>query len=123
MQILKQLFIIFFIYFIGVLISNFFEIPIPGSIIGMLLLLIMLLTGVLKLEKIEKISDFILDNLSLFFIPSGVGIITIYSSLENKLLQIFILCVGTTIIVMSITALTVKIIKKITDRKEIRKNE
>ena len=66
------------------------------------------------MQKFYKmVSDFILDNLALFFIPSGVGILTVYSSLQDKILQIVLLCVGTTFIVMAVTGLTVKFIKNI----------
>ena len=118
MKMLKQICIIFLIYLIGVFISKSLELPIPGSIIGMVILLVLLLSGAIKLESIDKVSDFILDNLALFFIPSGVGIITIYSSIQNQIIQIALLCVGTTAIVMSVTALTVKFIRKIVDKKE-----
>ena len=118
MKILKQILILFSIYFLGVILAEIFNLSIPGSIIGMLILLISLITGIIKLEDIKEVSEFMLDNLALFFIPSGVGIITIYDSIEDKILQIMILCIATTIIVMVITALTVKFIRKFINEKE-----
>jgi holin-like protein len=55
---LKQFSIILSIYFLGELLQKAFSLPVPGNVIGMLILFFGLYTGVIKLEMIDKIADF-----------------------------------------------------------------
>ena len=68
---LKQFSIILSIYFLGELIQKTSGLPIPGNVIGMLILFVGLYTGIIKLKMIDKISDFLLENLAFFFLPAG----------------------------------------------------
>lgn len=45
----------------------------PASVISMLLLMALLLTGVVKERRIQTVSRFLVTNMGLFFIPSLVG--------------------------------------------------
>ena len=42
----------------------------PASVISMLLLMALLLTGVVKERRIQTVSRFLVTNMGLFFIPS-----------------------------------------------------
>ena len=59
-----------------IFIVNYFYLPIPGNVVGMILLLILLLTGVIKLEWVNDAASFLLRHLVFFFIPISVGIMT-----------------------------------------------
>lgn len=111
MKLLRQFLIILFICFIGEVLNKVVHIPLPGSIIGMVLLFICLLTGVIKLEMIEEISKFLLDHLAFFFIPAGVGLMGYIGILSANLLPFLVICIVTTILVMIVTGYTVQIIK------------
>ena len=41
--------------------------PVPGSIIGMVILLVLLKTKVIQVAQIEQISDFMLSNITFFY--------------------------------------------------------
>ena len=60
---LVQFGIIFLASFLGELLYTSLDIPIPGNILGMLLLLLFLLTGLLKLSMIEDVSNFMLNDM------------------------------------------------------------
>ena len=51
------------------------DLPIPGALIGMLILFLLLSTGMVKAEWIEFGANLLIGNLLLFFIPSAIGII------------------------------------------------
>lgn len=72
MKLLRQFLIILIICFIGEVLNKVVHVPLPGSIIGMILLFICLITGVIKLEKVDEISRFLIDHLAFFFY-SGRG--------------------------------------------------
>ncbi|GAB6167601.1 CidA/LrgA family protein [Clostridium carnis] len=110
MKLFRESILILGIYLIGELISKGFKLPVPGNIIGMLILLLLLCTKVIKVEKVETVSNFFLDHLAFFFIPAGVGLLTSFGSVKDSLLIIIIICIITTIIVIAVTGLMVQII-------------
>jgi len=112
MKLLRQFLIILIICFIGEVLSKVVHVPLPGSIIGMILLFICLFTGLIKLEMIEEISKFLIDHLAFFFIPSGVGLLAYVGILKENLLPILVICFLTTFLVMITTGWTVQIIKE-----------
>lgn len=112
MKLLRQFLIILVICFIGEVSNKVVHIPLPGSIIGMILLFICLLTGVVKLEMIEEISRFLLDHLAFFFIPAGVGLLAYLDILSKNILPFMVICIFTTIFVMIVTGYTVQLIKR-----------
>lgn len=110
---LKQFSIILGIYFLGDLLQKSFGLPVPGNILGMLILFFCLLAGVIKLETISRISDFLLENLSFFFLPAGVSLITCSGVLEGKWTAVLGVSVISTVIILGVTGLTVEFVKKL----------
>lgn len=110
MKFFRESILLLSIYFAGEIISKLLGIPIPGNIIGMILLFLLLSTNIIKVEKVENLSTFFLDHLAFFFLPASVGLMTSFESLRGSILKIIILCIVTTIIVISITSLTVQFI-------------
>ena len=72
---LLQLGIIFAFTFAGDLLSKGLQLPIPGSIIGMVLTLLALLFGVVKERHLDKTGDFLLSHMTFFFIAPAVGLL------------------------------------------------
>lgn len=123
MKILKQLSIILSIWALGEYISSLISsiIIIPGSIMGMLLLFIFLKTKIIKLEKIEDISDFFLKNIGIFFIPPGVGLIASWGIIKQNGLVLILTTVISTIAVIATTGIVVDklvLLKKKDETKE-----
>jgi len=112
MKILRQLCIILSILFIGNFINKIFGLPIPGNVIGMIILLLCLLSGVVKLEMIDIISKFLLDNLAFFFIPAGIGLINSLDIIKDNWIAILSITSISTIIVIAVTGLTVQFLKR-----------
>ncbi|WP_340818084.1 CidA/LrgA family protein [Methanolobus sp. WCC4] len=104
--------IILAICYLGDLIHNYLSLPIPGNVLGMVILLIFLLTGVIKLSMIEDVSNFFLKHLAFFFIPAAVGIITCFTILEGKWTALFIISVVSTFIIAVVTGATVQILMR-----------
>ena len=65
MKILIKIFFIFFFYALGEAIAHLTGDYVPGSVIGMVLLFLALQTKLIKA---------LTDNMGLFFIPAGVGL-------------------------------------------------
>ena len=108
MKILRQFAVILAIWLIGEMINRFLKIPIPGSVIGMLILLGLLQLRVIKEESLKEMSDFLLGNLAFFFIPSAAAIMIYFGDIKESLLKIVVITIGTTVFVMAVTGLTVQ---------------
>lgn len=122
MKLLRELLIILAIYFAGEILVKFFNLPVPGNIIGMILLLILLCTNIIKLEMVDTVSNFFLDHLAFFFIPAGVGLLTSLTVIKDSWIRLLIVCFLTTIITIGVTALVVDFMTK-GKGKDIKKQE
>ncbi|MGL5348391.1 MAG: CidA/LrgA family protein [Peptostreptococcaceae bacterium] len=114
MKILNQISIILGLWAVGEYISSFIDniVVIPGSIIAMILLFILLQLKVIKLESIEEVSDFFLNNMAIFFIPAGVSLINSLDIIADNVFVLIISVVLSTIMVMYVTGIVVeKLIK------------
>lgn len=90
----------------GEVLSTHLNLPIPGSICGMALLLVALfLRGELPAD-VGAAADGIIKNMAVLFVPAGVGIMAHADLLEPFGLSIAALLVGSTLITFVTTALT-----------------
>lgn len=110
MKLLNQIFIVFCICFVGDIISYLLPIPFPGSVIAMVLLFILLCTGAVRKRRIEAITDFLLKNMSLMFIPPTVSIIGYLDVLGEVFVPFVLVCLITTVLTFLATAYSVKLV-------------
>jgi holin-like protein len=80
----KQCSIIFACLAAGEFIAWIFKIPIPGSIIGMLLLTTLLQKKVVNIESVKGISQFLVSNMGFFFVPPGVAIMLYFDIISAQ---------------------------------------
>lgn len=119
-RMIKQFTIIVSILTISYVIEVGLGLPIPASIIGMLLLLVLLLTKTIKLEQVEKVSDLLQGEITLFILPLAIGIMDMVDLFEGKFLITVLIVIISTIISIFATAL---IMKWILDNKKIEREE
>lgn len=72
-KIVLQVLLLYGLVLVGGWLRNFFHIPLPGSIIGLLLLWAALSLKIIRLQWIEKGSYFLLSFIPLFLLPATVG--------------------------------------------------
>jgi holin-like protein len=82
--------------------------PVPGSLIGMLALLALLLSGALDPRLVERGAGWLLAEMLLFFVPAVVALLSHPEFLGMTGLKILLVIVGSTLLVMLATALTVE---------------
>ncbi|MCY8230789.1 CidA/LrgA family protein [Priestia endophytica] len=104
------------IYMIGTFISDFFHLPVPGSIVGLVLLFILLQLKVVKLSWVELGGSFLLAELLLFFVPAVVGLVDYGEMMKTYGLKIIIVVSISTLIVMFITGVVAEYISKRKER-------
>jgi holin-like protein len=93
------------------------HLPLPGSIIGMLILFLLLETGVVRLSWVEVGASWLLAELLLFFIPSAVGVMKYTNLLEVNGLQVLAVVLVGTFAVMAGSGLLTGAIYKVKERR------
>ena len=88
------------------LLHAFLPLPVPASIYGMILMLVLLITGAVRLDQVRRAGSFLLEIMPVMFIPAAVGLIEIITDMRGALLPIAGVIVLTTIIVMAVTGRT-----------------
>lgn len=123
MKLLREALIILAIYFVGEFLSKSLHLPIPGNILGMLILLLLLCTKVVKVDMIDNVSTFLLDHLAFFFIPAGVGIITAVTVLRGNTIKLLIVVILSTFIIMAVSGVVVQFVINLNKKRELKKKE
>ncbi len=95
-----QIAILFLVYYIGTSIQQFFQLSIPGSVIGLIIMFLLLVTGIFPLRWIEQGASFMVKHLVLFFIPATVGILNYYTLFKGKGMLLFVITIVSTLLVM-----------------------
>lgn len=87
----------------GELIVAATHIPIPSSIIGMLLLTAALRYRIVRPEWVDRISDLLIRNLGFFFVPAGVGLMQCLGLLGGELIPIVVTTAVSTFVIIAVT--------------------
>jgi holin-like protein len=101
---------------IGEAIAFVFRLPIPGPVIGMLLLFLTLIArggmpGAAG-ANLRETANSLLSHFSLLFIPAGVGVMVHFARIADEWLPILAALVGSTVLTIAATALTMRWLMK-----------
>ncbi|ASK62647.1 hypothetical protein CFK37_11035 [Virgibacillus phasianinus] len=118
-RIISQIALLYLIFLFGEGLHNILHIPLPGSIIGLLLLLAGLSCKIIPIKLMEDGAGFILKYLPLFFIPATIGIMKYPSLLSWSGVVLLLIVVVSTIITM-VTAGT---ISQFFERQKLKRKE
>ncbi len=90
----------------GEVIVRSIALPVPGPVLGMVLLFLLMLARAPLPKEIGKTSDGLLKHLSLLFVPAGVGVVQNLNVLGHEGLRLIAVVVLATVIALAVTALT-----------------
>ena len=93
---------------LGEVITFALHLPVPGPVIGMLILFCALLMRPNLLDKIQSTGDALLQHLSLLFVPAGVGIFVAAASVHGQWPAIIGAVIGSTFATLAVTALVMR---------------
>ncbi len=103
---------------LGETISRGLDLPLPGPVIGLMLLVV---GGILRPQMITFLraaANGLLGHLSLFFVPAGVGIITHLAQFRDNALGISVALVVSTVLAIAVGALVFVGVAKLTGQSE-----
>lgn len=107
---LCQVMVLYIFSLAGNFLTNLMQLKIPGSMIGILLVLILLQLKIIPLEWLETGANWLLSELLLFFIPSAVGVVRYEHLITSQAISFLIIIVASTLLVMSGAGLTAELI-------------
>lgn len=112
---IRQCFIIFGCLALGEWVVWLTGIPIPSSIIGMLLLAALLQMKAIKVEWVKGMSDFLISNMGFFFVPPGVALMLYLDVIKAEFVPIVVATVVSTVLVLIVTGWTHQGFKRLRD--------
>ena len=90
MKYVKQFSIIIAVSFVGEILSYFIPLPIPASIWGVILMLVLLITRIVPLGAVRDAAKFLVSLMQIMFIPAAVGLLTSLDALRSAWLPILL---------------------------------
>ena len=106
MQVIIWFFIILAHLVAGNLLSTLVGGFIPGSVTGMVLMFISLLTGIVKDHQIRTVATFLTDNMTMFFLPAFMGIMDLWGIIRMNIVAWVVVVVVSTLMVLLSAAFT-----------------
>ncbi len=107
MQALRGITWLLLLQSLGEIISRSLHLPLPGPVVGMLLLLLALRWPLVH-DSVQVVAEFLLQHLSLLFVPVGVGVMTHLDVLGQYGVRIAIVIVLSTWVSLAVTALVLR---------------
>jgi holin-like protein len=98
---------------LGELLSAALRIPVPGPVLGMASLALALACARRVPQGLAQVSDGLLKAMPLFFIPAGVGVLTMAGTLRKAWLPITVALIASTLLAIAVTALVMKGIRRL----------
>jgi len=106
-KIASQLMIYIGLFLIAQYIVRHLSLPLPANIVGMMIMLAFLVSGIIPVRYVKAGSAWLLSEMLLFFVPAVVAIINYSNILEKFGFRIFTVIVVSTILVLGCTAFVV----------------
>ena len=91
----------------GELVVRLTEAPVPGPVVGMVLLFVALevrrrLGADTERAPVARVSDVLLRHLQLFFVPAGVGVVAYAAAIRSDALPIVVGLVGSWFLALAV---------------------
>ena len=103
-----ELTVLLAVYLLGCQMAGWFGWPIPGGVIGMVLLLLAFASGVVKPAALQMGAGLLMAEMLLFFIPALMSLLDYGGLLRDEGWRILLVIGVSTLVVMLVTAFTVE---------------
>lgn len=104
--------IIFLFLGLGELIVYFIDIPVPGNILGMVLIFVALKLKIIKLETVKPASNILINYMMLFFVPFGVGLLSYFDFIKVHWIILVVAASVSTLMTLYVTAIVQQKLEK-----------
>jgi holin-like protein len=112
-RLIAELAVLLAIYLLGCQMAAWFAWPIPGGVIGMVLLLLAFAFGVVKPVALQMGAGLLMAEMLLFFIPALMSLLDYGALLRSDGWRILLVIGVSTLMVMLVTAFTVELVVRL----------
>jgi holin-like protein len=109
MQFLNGITLLLVYQLVGEITVRLLSLPIPGPVLGMVMLFVTLMIRGKAPESVDQASTALLSHLSLLFVPAGVGMMAHFGRIADEWVPITLALLLSTIITMVATALIMQV--------------
>ena len=107
-RLISEIAVLLAIYFVGCQIAAWLQVPIPGGVMGMILLLLAFALGWVKPATLQLGAGVLMAEMLLFFIPALMSLLDHGALVRDEGWRILLVIGVSTLLVMIITAFTVE---------------
>lgn len=107
-RLVSEVAVLLAIYFLGCQIAAWWHLPIPGGVIGMVLLLLAFALGLIKPATLQLGAGVLMAEMLLFFIPALMSLLDYGALVRDDGWRILLVIGVSTLLVMVVTAFTVE---------------
>ncbi len=118
MKYIKQFGIILLISFIGEILNKLIPLHIPASIYGIIILFLCLQFKVIKIQDVKDVSSFLIETMTVMFIPSAVGLMTTWDIISDVWFPYIFITVVSTFVVMVVSGRVTQAVMRASRKKE-----
>ena len=104
--------------FVGELLVLITGMPVPGPVVGMVLLLVVLVIFKRTPDSVRFVSEGLLRHLALLYVPAGVGLMVHLEMISQYWLAILVALLVSTFVTMLMTVLVFRLLGKFNGRAE-----
>ena len=101
MEYLLQLLIILGFTFAGEALSRLIPLPIPAAVYGLVLLFLALCVGLVKVEKVKTVGNWLIGIMGVFFVAPVVNLLDSWASVKEALLPVLFIVIISTVAVFA----------------------
>lgn len=107
-RLISEIAVLLAIYFVGCQIAVWLQVPIPGGVMGMILLLLAFALGWVKPATLQLGAGVLMAEMLLFFIPALMSLLDHGALVRDEGWRILLVIGVSTLLVMIVTAFTVE---------------
>ena len=107
-RLIGEIAVLLAIYFVGCQIAAWLQVPIPGGVMGMILLLLAFALGWVKPATLQLGAGVLMAEMLLFFIPALMSLLDHGALVRDEGWRILLVIGVSTLLVMIVTAFTVE---------------
>lgn len=99
---------------VGEVASRALDLPLPGPVIGLCLLVASCLARPALAHRLRPVTMGLLQHLSLFFVPAGVGVVAHMALIRDQGIALALAIAGSTVLAIGVGALVFVAVAKLT---------
>lgn len=118
MKYIKPIAVICAVSFAGELLHTVVPLPVPGSIYGLIIMFVLLMTGIVKLSDVKSVGDFLISLMPIMFVAPAAGLITSFDSYRGFIVPMAAVVLITTPLTMIVTGKTADALIRVEEKKK-----